>query len=107
MPGRRFTYSQQYQSATVEQGDVTLKKDSNSTAAATLWLKSLSSVKSTRHPKHPDEARVEELRKVMPLHRNRTLQFTGIPMYLITGIIFLIDTYCTFLMNLASVFSVV
>ncbi|KAF3855710.1 hypothetical protein F7725_016433 [Dissostichus mawsoni] len=80
VPGRRFTYSQQYQSATVEQGDVKLKKDSNSTAAATLWLKSLSSDKSTRHPKHPDEARVEELRKVMPLHRNRTLQFTGIPM---------------------------
>ncbi|XP_034724363.1 uncharacterized protein cfap92 isoform X2 [Etheostoma cragini] len=61
VPGRRFTYSQQYWSATVEQQDVPSKNDSRSTAASPVWFTSVS--KSKVHPRHPDEARVEELRK--------------------------------------------
>ncbi|XP_035858268.1 uncharacterized protein cfap92 isoform X2 [Sander lucioperca] len=60
VPGRRFTYSQQYWSATVEQEGVPSKNDS--TAASPVWF-SMSSDKSKVHPRHPDEARVEELRK--------------------------------------------
>ncbi|CAB1456112.1 unnamed protein product [Pleuronectes platessa] len=63
VPGRRFTYSQEYISATVEPGDMAPIKDSGSTAAFTAWLTNLSGDRSRVHPRHPDEARVEELRK--------------------------------------------
>ncbi|XP_056260000.1 uncharacterized protein FLJ43738 [Seriola aureovittata] len=63
MPGRRFTYSQQYHSATVEPGDMTSKNDSSSAAASSVWFSSMRGDKSKVHPRHPGEARVEELRK--------------------------------------------
>nr|XP_019942022.1 PREDICTED: uncharacterized protein KIAA1257 homolog [Paralichthys olivaceus] len=63
VPGRRFTYSLGYHSATVETGDTTPKNDSGSAAASTAWLTNLSGDRSRVHPRHPDEARVEELRK--------------------------------------------
>ncbi|XP_037346559.2 uncharacterized protein FLJ43738 isoform X2 [Pungitius pungitius] len=59
-PGRRFTYCQRYHSATVERGHGTSQKRTDSVAA--VWFTSRSS-ESKLHPRHPDEARVEELRK--------------------------------------------
>ncbi|KAF7649407.1 hypothetical protein LDENG_00141680 [Lucifuga dentata] len=54
-PGRLFTYSQQYHSATVERGNARPQQGHSA-----LWL---TSGKSCDHPQRPDEARVEELRK--------------------------------------------
>ncbi|XP_030585189.1 uncharacterized protein cfap92 [Archocentrus centrarchus] len=61
VPGRRFTYSQQYNSATVEPGDAPSKTNSRASSASTFWNTSMSTSKV--HPGHPDEARVEELRE--------------------------------------------
>lgn len=62
MPGRRFTYSQQYHSATVEPAEhVTSTQDSSSI----LWITSTSSDKSKAQLGVLDEARVEELRMVI------------------------------------------
>lgn len=60
MPGRRFTYCQEYHSATVELGDQDLQRCLVSTSAPPVWSIS----RSTQDSKKPDEARVEELRKV-------------------------------------------
>lgn len=62
MPGRRFTYSQRYNSATVDPGDIPWKTNARSSSTSTFW--NISTSKSKVHPNHPDEARVEELRKV-------------------------------------------
>ncbi|XP_067360300.1 uncharacterized protein FLJ43738 [Channa argus] len=61
VPGRRFTYSQHYLSATVDPGDVPPENAAASTAPPTVWITSMSSDKV--HPGTPDEARVVELRK--------------------------------------------
>ncbi|XP_029990132.1 uncharacterized protein cfap92 [Sphaeramia orbicularis] len=63
MPGRRFTYSQLYHSATAEPGDATPKPDPRSTAPTRIWFSTMRSDESKLHCNHPDEARVEELRK--------------------------------------------
>lgn len=92
LPGRRFTYSQEYHSATVEPGEYTVTtptKDSHPEAAEVFALQDQWPVLETRnllaihgsryfdprrtwntsvsrpkmHPKTPDLARVEELRK--------------------------------------------
>uniref|UniRef100_A0A3Q3N5H2 Si:dkey-57n24.6 n=1 Tax=Mastacembelus armatus TaxID=205130 RepID=A0A3Q3N5H2_9TELE len=55
VPGRRFTYSQQYQSATVEPGDLKSKKDSSSAGVSTVWFTSTSSDEYKVNPRHPDE----------------------------------------------------
>ncbi|KAM4582606.1 uncharacterized protein FLJ43738 [Fundulus diaphanus] len=60
-PERRFTYSQQYHSATVEPGEVTSKTSTNCAAMAPVWSTSMG--ESWVHPRQPDQARVEELRK--------------------------------------------
>ncbi|KAM8915714.1 uncharacterized protein FLJ43738 isoform 2-T5 [Spinachia spinachia] len=62
-PGRRFTYCQRYHSATVEQGHVVSKTRPNCIAAPRVWFTSTRSKESKLHPRHPDQARVEELRK--------------------------------------------
>ncbi|XP_068172433.1 uncharacterized protein [Antennarius striatus] len=62
-PGRRFTYSQQYHGATVATGSMTSGETSDSTAASPVWSTSITTDESKMHPKHPDRARVEELRK--------------------------------------------
>ena len=56
-PGRRFTYSQLYQSATLEPGGFT--DVPRGTGAAFDFYS------PREYPPHPDQARVEELRKVM------------------------------------------
>ncbi|XP_013764689.1 uncharacterized protein cfap92 [Pundamilia nyererei] len=61
VPGRRFTYSQRYNSATVDPGDISWKTNARSSSTSTFW--NISTSKSKVHPNHPDEARVEELRK--------------------------------------------
>ncbi|KAL6111414.1 cfap92 [Pungitius sinensis] len=61
-PGRRFTYCQRYHSATVEQGHGPFRKRTDSVAAPAVGFTSRNS-ESKLHPRHPDEARVEELRK--------------------------------------------
>ncbi|XP_075995967.1 uncharacterized protein cfap92 [Genypterus blacodes] len=58
VPGRRFTYSQQYQGATVETGDARSKPGRPSSGPA-VWTTSIDRKSLNR----PDEARVEELRK--------------------------------------------
>ncbi|XP_056294382.1 uncharacterized protein FLJ43738 isoform X2 [Pseudoliparis swirei] len=60
--GRRFTSSQRYHSATVEPGHGGKKQGSRSTTATPpVWFPRIN--ESKVHPRHPDEARVEELRK--------------------------------------------
>ncbi|XP_069559278.1 uncharacterized protein FLJ43738 [Brachyistius frenatus] len=61
VPDQRFTYCQQYHSATVAPGPVTSKTESSSNSASTDWVASTGA--SGVHPRHPDEARVEDLRK--------------------------------------------
>ncbi|CAJ1051855.1 uncharacterized protein cfap92 isoform X2 [Xyrichtys novacula] len=62
-PERRFTYSQQYQSATIEPGRMPSKTDFSPTATTTVWISIMGGGRWNGHPKRPDEARVEELRK--------------------------------------------
>ncbi|XP_074549998.1 uncharacterized protein cfap92 [Halichoeres trimaculatus] len=63
VPGRRFTYSQQYLSATLEPGPLPCKTDSSSINTTTAWISTMGGDRSEGHPKQPDEARVAELRK--------------------------------------------
>ncbi|TNM88322.1 hypothetical protein fugu_004576 [Takifugu bimaculatus] len=67
-PGRRFTYSQHYHSATVEP-EVRAPRGRCQSAPASVreWSMSTRGDASRRHPKQPDEARVEELGEVPPL----------------------------------------
>lgn len=51
----------------MELGDRTPKNYSRSAVASMVWNKVLSSDRSRVYPRHPDEARAEELRKVMSL----------------------------------------
>lgn len=66
MPGRRFTYSQEYLSATVETGEQESERRLASAWAPPVWSISRSSRSPFTHPKKPGDARVEELRKVRP-----------------------------------------
>ncbi|XP_029683379.1 uncharacterized protein FLJ43738 isoform X2 [Takifugu rubripes] len=63
-PGRRFTYSQHYHSATVEP-EVRAPRGRCQSAPASVreWSMSTRGDASRRHPKQPDEGRVEELRE--------------------------------------------
>ncbi|KAM9758262.1 uncharacterized protein FLJ43738 [Menidia menidia] len=61
MPGRRFTYSQQYHSATVELAGLSSKTHSTPTAPSTAWVTHLRDSKG--HAKRLHETRVEELKK--------------------------------------------
>lgn len=72
MPGRRFTYCQEYQSATVDQGSQDCQRRLVSTSAPPGWSISWSS--PFPHSKKPDEARVEELKKV----KNRDVALTAL-----------------------------
>eukprot|EP00066_Takifugu_rubripes_P026113 XP_011615379.1 PREDICTED: uncharacterized protein FLJ43738-like [Takifugu rubripes] len=63
-PGRRFTYSQHYHRATVEP-EVRAPRGRCQSAPASVreWSMSTRGDASRRHPKQPDEGRVEELRE--------------------------------------------
>ncbi|XP_076863682.1 uncharacterized protein cfap92 isoform X2 [Brachyhypopomus gauderio] len=70
-PSRRFTYNQHYHSFTVAPVDVEAAQKASKSRSRAAWRTSVgfvypgfkSSQESNRHPKQPDEARVEELRK--------------------------------------------
>lgn len=76
MPGRRFTYCQEYHSATVELGGQECQRPLVSTSGPPAWSISRSSSSPFTHPKKPDEARVEELRKVKNHDVVLTILFT-------------------------------
>ncbi|XP_066553891.1 uncharacterized protein cfap92 [Amia ocellicauda] len=70
-PSRRFTYSQQYQSATVEPVDVESEVKAAEARSKAAWRTCdgftypgiRSSIESNEHHRRPDDARTEELRK--------------------------------------------
>ncbi|KAI4875080.1 hypothetical protein NFI96_033378, partial [Prochilodus magdalenae] len=82
VPGRRFSYNQDYHSFTVDPVDVEAEQKALTAKSHAAWRTYdgfiypgfKSSIESNRHPKQPDEARVEELRKPWReniLHRNK------------------------------------
>ncbi|XP_060713808.1 uncharacterized protein cfap92 [Tachysurus vachellii] len=70
-PARRFTYSQDYHSFTVDPVDVEAEHKTSEARSRAAWLTYsgfiLHNIKdateSNKHPKNPEEARVEELKK--------------------------------------------
>ncbi|MCI4390182.1 hypothetical protein PGIGA_G00119660 [Pangasianodon gigas] len=70
-PARRFTYSQHYHSFTVDPVDIEAERKALEARSRAAWrtcngfiyYNFKDSMESNQHPKHPDEARVEELRK--------------------------------------------
>ncbi|XP_062320381.1 uncharacterized protein cfap92 [Osmerus eperlanus] len=70
-PTRRFTYSQHYHTATVDPRDVKSEMTTSDARSRSAWRTYdgfiypgfKSSIESNEHPGHPDEARVEALRK--------------------------------------------
>ncbi|KAB5537023.1 hypothetical protein PHYPO_G00114050 [Pangasianodon hypophthalmus] len=70
-PARRFTYSQHYHSFTVDPVDIEAERKASEARSRAAWrtcngfiyYNFKDSMESNQHPKHPDETRVEELRK--------------------------------------------
>ncbi|TSK16228.1 hypothetical protein Baya_1099 [Bagarius yarrelli] len=69
-PDRRFTYSQHYQSFTMDPVDVEAGHKASDTRSQAAWqtcdgfiLYNKDSIESNTYPKHPGKARVEELEK--------------------------------------------
>ncbi|KAK3536659.1 hypothetical protein QTP86_015455, partial [Hemibagrus guttatus] len=70
-PARRFTYSQHYHSFTLDPVDVEAECKASEARSRAAWrtcngfiLQNFKdSMESNKHPKHPEEAQVEELRK--------------------------------------------
>ncbi|KAL7842997.1 hypothetical protein AOLI_G00245090 [Acnodon oligacanthus] len=82
VPACRFSYNQRYHSFTVDPVDMESKQKASAVKSRAAWQTYdgfiypgfKSSIESNRHPKRPDEARVEELRKPWReniLHRNK------------------------------------
>lgn len=71
-PLQRFTYSQEFQLATFEPCDVDAERKAAEARSRRAWRTENGftyhgfrcSYESNEHPKMPDEARIEELRKV-------------------------------------------
>ncbi|KAI5093505.1 hypothetical protein C0J45_16643 [Silurus meridionalis] len=70
-PTRRFTYSQDYHSFTVVPVDIEAERKAEEATSRAAWRSPdgivyydfKNSLESNQHPKHPDKARLEELRK--------------------------------------------
>ncbi|KAK6320750.1 hypothetical protein J4Q44_G00077260 [Coregonus suidteri] len=72
-PGRRWTSNQQYHSAPVHPQEVKAERKAREAQSRAAWRTRdgflypgfRSSIEANEHPRHPDEARRDELRKVM------------------------------------------
>ncbi|XP_036416048.1 uncharacterized protein FLJ43738 [Colossoma macropomum] len=82
VPACRFSYNQHYHSFTVDPVDIESEQKASTAKSRAAWRTYdgfiypgfKSSIESNRHPKRPDEARLEELRKPWReniLHRNK------------------------------------
>ncbi|KAM9524963.1 uncharacterized protein FLJ43738 isoform 3-T3 [Salvelinus alpinus] len=71
--GQRWTYNQQYHSATVDPQEVEAERKAREAQRRAAWRTPdgflypgfRSSIEANEHPRHPDEARRDELRKVI------------------------------------------